>query len=121
MQAVRDGVIEIDDDDWILYDLVISDISEAVKSEDEILNYVSMSTQLQDIQEGIEHMEFQRQDVFQEDWDKLFSAIEDNAAPAVKAWQEKFEAARDNRNIRVMEECVIQGPLANNYKLLFEG
>ena len=108
MQAVRDGVIEIDDDDWLLYDLVLSDISEDVKSEDEILDYVSMSTQLQDIQEGIERMELQRQDVFQEDWDKLFSALDDNAAPAVRAWQEKFEAARDNRNIRVMEECVIR-------------
>ena len=108
MQALRDGVIEIDDDDWILYDLVVSDISEAVESEDEILNYVSMSLQLRDIQEGIERLELQKQDVFQDDWDKLFSALDGEAAPAVKAWQEKFEVARDNRNIRVMEECVIR-------------
>lgn len=108
IQAVRDGVIEIDDDDWILYDLVISDIAKAVEAEDEILNYVSMSIQLQDIQEGIERLELQKQDGFQEDWDKLLSDFDDNVAPALKAWQGKFEAARDNRNIRVMEECVIR-------------
>ena len=108
IQALRDGVIEIDDDDWILYDLVMSDISEAVQSEDEILSYVSMYLQLQDIQDGIERLELQKQDVFQDDWDKLFSALADKAAPAIKAWQEKFKAARDNRNVRVMEECVIR-------------
>ncbi len=107
-QALRDGVIEIDDDDWILYDLMISDISKAVKAKDDIINYVSMSTQLQDIQVGIERLELQRQNGFQEEWDILFSQIDDSSSPAVEAWREKFVAARDNRNIRVMEECVIR-------------
>ena len=114
IQAVRDGVIEIDDDNWILYDLVIADIAEAAEAEDEILNFASMSIQLQGVQEGIERQKFERQNDLQEEWNKTFSGLAENHAPAVQAWGEKFEAARDNRNIRVMEECVIR---LNDYSL----
>ena len=108
IQAVRDGVIEIDDDNWILYDLVIADIAEVLDAEDEILNYAPLSIQLQDVQEGIERQELERQNDLQEEWNKAFSEPVEIQAPAVQAWREKFEEARDNRNIRVMEECVIR-------------
>lgn len=108
IQAVRDGVIEIDDDNWILYELEIADVVEAVDAEEKILNYASMSIQLQDVQEGIERQELERQNELREEWDETFSKLAENDAPSVQAWREKFQAARDNRNIRVMEECVIR-------------
>ena len=108
IQSVRDGVIEIDDDNWILYDLVIADVAETVDAEDRILNYASMSVQLQDVREEIERQEYERQNALQEEWNNAFSGLTENQAPAVLAWREKFEEARDNRIIRVMEECVIR-------------
>ena len=114
MQAVRDGVIEIDDDNWILYDLGIADVAEALDDENEILHYASLSIQLQDIQEGIERQELERRNDLQEEWNRTFSGLAENQAPGVQAWREKFEVARDNRNIRVMEECVIR---LNDYSL----
>ena len=113
-QAARDGVIEIDDDYWILYDLEISEITDAVDAEEEILNYVSMSIQLQNISEGVGRLECQRQKDLQDEWNKTFSDLVENQVPAVQAWLEKFEAAQDNHNIRVMEECVIR---LNSYSL----
>ena len=67
-----------------------------------------MSIQLQDVREEIERQEHERQNELQEEWNKALSGLADNQAPAVLAWREKFKEARDNLNIRVMEECVIR-------------
>ena len=115
IQAARDGVIEIDDDNWILwYALELPDIKGAVESDDEILNYSPMSIRLQDIQKGIEHEETARQTQLQGEWDNEFSRHADNFTPELQAWQDKFATARDTGNIRVMEECVIR---LRNYSL----
>ena len=108
LQAARDGVVEIDDDNWIMYDLVIADIENVVESEDEILNYSPMSIQLQDIHEGIEREEVERQRQLQREWNDEISGLVDNTAPAIQTWQAKFMAAQDYGNIRVMEDCVIR-------------
>ena len=114
IQAARDGVIEIEDDNWILwYALELPDIKGAVESGDEILNYSPMSIRLQDIQKGIEHEETARQTQLQGEWDNEFSQYA-SFTPELQAWQDKFATARDTGNIRVMEECVTR---LRNYSL----
>ena len=107
-QAVRDGVIDIDDDNWIMYGLIVADIENAIESDEEILNYPSRTGQLDQVRGGLEAEERRRRAQLQGEWNEEFSDLSENAGSAVVAWQEKFSAARKRGNIRVMEECVIR-------------
>ena len=107
-QAVRDGVLDIDDDNWIMYRLVISEVENSLKSEEQILNYPPRYLQLEDIEKGIESEESARQAQLQSEWNNATTVLSDTTSPALKSWRHKFETAQESGNIRVMEECVIR-------------
>ena len=107
-QAVRDGVIDIDDDNWVKYRLAVADVESSLESEKEMLNFPSQFGELESVQEGLQVEEYRRHSQLSDEWSKELSDLTDTAVSAVKAWGDKFEAAQVSGNIRVMEECVIR-------------
>ena len=106
--AVSDGVIEIDDDKWIEFNLTADEVEESLDPGNEILNYQSRFLHLFHIQSGIEAEEERRKEQLQQEWDEATNTVDDTSLPATEAWRDKFVDAREQGNIRVMEECVIQ-------------
>ena len=107
-QAVRDGVIDIDDDNWINYKLSVGDVENSLEAEEDIFNFPPKLSQLESVQEGLQSEEHRRHSQLTDEWNKELSNLADTCVPAIEAWREKFDAARASRNIRVMEECVIR-------------
>ena len=107
-QAVRDGVIDIDDDNWVNYKLSVADVESSLESEEDILDFPSKFGQLEDLQEGLRTEEHRRHSQLTDEWTEQLSQITHTDVPAIQAWQRKFDAARTSGNIRVMEECVIR-------------
>ena len=107
-QAVRDGVIDIDDDNWVSYKLLVADVESSLESEEDILDFPSKFDQLETLQNGLHAEEHRRHSQLTEEWAEELSDLADATVPAIRAWQGKFDAARTSGNIRVMEECVIR-------------
>ena len=107
-QAVRDGVIDIDDDNWINCMLAVSDVEGALEPEEEILHFPPRLKQLESVQEGLGSEEHRRHSMLADEWNNELCKLNDTPLPAIEAWRDKFDAARCSRNIRVMEECVIR-------------
>ena len=107
-QSVRDGVIDIDDDNWIIYQVGIDEIVNSMGAEQAILNYPSRFSQLTDIQDSLQAERQRRLAHLQREWDHEVGNLPNRDTPAVRAWEEKFEMAKAIANIRVMEECVIR-------------
>ena len=107
-QAVRDGVIDIDDDNWVSYKLLVADVENSLESDEDILDFPSKFGQLEALQNGLHAEEHRRHSQLTEEWTEELSDLGDATVPAIRAWQDKFDAARTSGNIRVMEECVIR-------------
>ena len=107
-QAVRDGVIDIDDDNWINYRLAVGDVEISLASEEDILDFSPKLSQLESVQEGLRLEEHRRHSQLTDEWNKELANVNDASVPAIDAWRGKFDAALAGRNIRVMEECVIR-------------
>ena len=107
-QAVRDGVIDIDDDNWIIYHVGIDEIVNSMGTEQPILNYPSTFNQLTEMQDSLQAEKKRKLAQLQREWDQEIASLSNRDTPAVAAWEEKFGAAREHANVRVMEECVIR-------------
>ena len=107
-QAVRDGIIDIDDDNWITYRLAVADVEGSLDSEEDMLNFPPKFRQLESVQQGLQAEERRRHSLLADEWRKELSNVTDTTVPTIAAWGDKFEAARGSGNIRVMEECVIR-------------
>ena len=107
-QSVRDGVIDIDDDNWILYHVGIEDIAKSMGTEQSILDYPAKFGQLTKIQDSLQAETNRRLAQLQREWDQEIGNLANRDTRAVTAWEDKFEMAKEIANIRVMEECVIR-------------
>ena len=107
-QSVRDGVIDIDDDNWIMARVTIEEVRKATELDHITISYPAQFGQLADIQESLDTERRRRLAQLQGEWEQEVTKLPDRNTPAVAAWEEKFNAAQESANIRVMEECVIR-------------
>ncbi len=107
-QSVRDGVIDIDDDNWIMAHVTIEDVIRATELDHITISYPAQFGQLADIQDSLDAEERRRLAQLQGEWEQEATNLANRNTPAVAAWEEKFNTAQESANIRVMEECVIR-------------
>ena len=107
-QSVRDGVIDIDDDNWIIAHVTIDEVTKTTELDHLTISYPVKFSQLNDIQDSLEAEKRRRLTQLQGEWEQEFTNLPNRNTPVVTAWEEKFNAAQESSNIRVMEECVIR-------------
>ena len=103
-QAARDGTLEIDDTNWINYNSRI----ENIVSRGDILNFPALIGELEDIETGLQKLSEMRYAKLLDEWQALLTDRPDADSDATTPWKEKFELAKDRRDIRVMEECLMR-------------
>ncbi len=107
-QSVRDGVIDIDDDNWIMAHVTIEEVMKATELDHITISYPAQFGQLADIQDSLDTEKRRRLAQLQGEWEQEVTNLPNRDTPAVAAWEEKFSTAQESANIRVMEECVIR-------------
>ena len=113
-QAARDGVIEIDDVNWIKYNKQLEDIS----SREDFLNFPALTDRLESIETGLQELSERRYAELLQEWEVVISDQPDADANTICSWKEKFDSAKDRGDLRVMEECLMRlriGSLGSPY------
>ena len=103
-QAARDGIIETDDANWINYNRRI----ENIVSGGDTLNFPVLTEELEDIETGLQELTERRYAKLFEEWEAVLTDHPDADSDAISTWNEKFDFAKDRRDIRVMEECLMR-------------
>ena len=112
-QAARDGVIEIDDANWIDYNKKI----EEIQSREDTLNFPALIDDLKVIEIDLKEDTERRYGDMCAQWESALSNQSDTDSNAI-SWKEKFESARDRADIRVMEECLIRLRNGDSYQAI---
>ena len=113
-QAVIDGVMERDDNEWQRYNGQISDIApeDDNASLESVLNFGAAHERIIDIEAGLKAKRIERRDELRLHWDDLALDIRQRGSDnetdpdAVKALEGDFSQAESKLNIRVMDVCV---------------
>ena len=116
-QAARDGIIEIDDTNWINSNRGIENIA----SRGDTLNFPVLTEELEDIETGLQELAERRYAKLFKEWETVLTDRPDADSDGTLPWKEKFNAATDRRDIRVMEECLMRlstGSYGVNYQHL---
>ena len=103
-QAARDGTIEIDDQYWIGYCKTL----EAIASQAEVLNYRELFAELEELERDLEKQSDKRYTALCDEWSSVLVNREDTDSRGLPDWTVKFELAKENKDIRVMEECLMR-------------
>ena len=103
-QAARDGVIEIDDANWINYNKKLQDIS----SWEEFLNFPALTDRLESIETGLQELSERRYAELLQEWEVVLSDQVDADSNTIPSWKEKFDSAKCRGELRVMEECLMR-------------
>ena len=103
-QAARDGVIEIDDANWIEYNRKV----EGIRSREDTLNFSVLAEELESIETGLQDLSESRYSDLCGEWELALSDQSDAEPNAISSWNDKFNSAKDRGDIRVMEECLMR-------------
>ena len=103
-QAARDGVIEIDDANWIEFNRKV----EGIRSRVDTLNFSVLAEELESIETGLQDLSESRYSDLCGEWELALSDQSDADPNAILSWNDKFNSARDRGDIRVMEECLMR-------------
>ena len=103
-QAARDGVIEIDDANWIEYNGKV----EGIRAREDTLNFSILVEELESIETGLQNLGESRYSNLCGEWERALSDQTDAEPNATSPWNEKFNSAKGRGDIRVMEECLMR-------------
>ena len=113
-QAVIDGVLERDDNEWQTYNGRINEIAPEGDdvSLEHVLNFRVAHERIADVETGLANKKIKRRDELRQRWSELAvevrQRVNDNGADldAVKILEEDFSQAESKLAIRVMDVCV---------------
>ena len=103
-RVARDGVIEVDDANWMDCNGKI----EGIRSREDTLNFSVLFDELQRIEAGLQDLSESRYSDLCEEWELVLSDQPDSDPNAISSWNDKFDSAKGKGDIRVMEECLMR-------------
>lgn len=124
-QAVRDGVLEFDDNEW---ETLNGEVDSFISDDGAIPNhavddFLSAHAVIENVRDRLSGMRGEKLGELRQDWDKLLGDAKETAKDdesVLKTWEDKFNLAESEKDLRVMELCAawVNGRLNGGERLM---